>query len=121
MEQPPGFVEKGKEDKVLFLKRSLYGLNQSTRAWNRKANEVLTLLGFSRSQVDQCLYTRVESNGEITYVLLYVDDLMVAGYSEEITKQVGRELNAHFQTKIWVALLTILEFWWNVKTMDLFY
>eukprot|EP00268_Persea_americana_P028385 TRINITY_DN27557_c1_g2_i1.p1 TRINITY_DN27557_c1_g2~~TRINITY_DN27557_c1_g2_i1.p1 ORF type:complete len:102 (-),score=15.52 TRINITY_DN27557_c1_g2_i1:445-750(-) len=29
MDPPPGFVVKGQEDKVSFLKRSLYGLKQS--------------------------------------------------------------------------------------------
>ena len=31
MEQPPGFVAQGKSDKVCRLRKSLYGLKQSTR------------------------------------------------------------------------------------------
>ncbi|KFD69490.1 hypothetical protein M514_18362 [Trichuris suis] len=34
-----------------------------------------------------------------TYVLLYVDDLLVAGESEAITRNVGAQLNKHFITK----------------------
>ncbi|KAM3291194.1 hypothetical protein P3S67_019483 [Capsicum chacoense] len=33
MEQPPGFVAQGESDLVCRLKRSLYGLKQSPRAW----------------------------------------------------------------------------------------
>ncbi|PHT77450.1 hypothetical protein T459_20972 [Capsicum annuum] len=33
MEQPPGFVGQGESDLVCRLKRSLYGLKQSPRAW----------------------------------------------------------------------------------------
>ena len=33
MDQPQGFVVKGKESKVLLLHRALYGLKQAARAW----------------------------------------------------------------------------------------
>ena len=33
MEQPPGFVAQGECGKVCFLRKSLYGLKQSPRAW----------------------------------------------------------------------------------------
>uniref|UniRef100_A0A5S6QQI6 Reverse transcriptase Ty1/copia-type domain-containing protein n=1 Tax=Trichuris muris TaxID=70415 RepID=A0A5S6QQI6_TRIMR len=99
MEQPPGFVQPGNENLVLRLKRSIYGLKQSARAWNKKATEVLTSLGFDRANADLCLYTRRESTGGTTYVLLYVDDLLVAGETEEITRNIGAKLNMHFVTK----------------------
>ena len=36
MQQPEGFVEKGKEHLVCRLKKSLYGLKQAPRQWYRK-------------------------------------------------------------------------------------
>lgn len=34
VEQPMGFVFKGKEEKILKLKKALYDLKQEPRAWN---------------------------------------------------------------------------------------
>ena len=33
MEQPPGFVAQGEIGRVFRLRKSLYGLKQSPRAW----------------------------------------------------------------------------------------
>ena len=81
MEQPPGFVVAGQETKVLRLKKSLYGLKQAARAWNRKAISMLAKLGFAQGNADQCLFFRKEKNGSITYLLIYMDDILVASDS----------------------------------------
>lgn len=47
--QPEGFITKGNENKVCLLKKAIYGLKQSSRAWYQKVNEVLVKLGFKKS------------------------------------------------------------------------
>jgi hypothetical protein len=49
MNQPPGFVTKGQEKLVCKLKKSLYSLKQSPRAWYDRINAALQQLGMTRS------------------------------------------------------------------------
>ena len=41
MEQPPGFVAQGESGLVCRLRRSLYGLKQSLRAWFGRFSSVV--------------------------------------------------------------------------------
>ena len=52
MQQPPGYVQSGKEELVCKLKKSIYGLTQSPRCWNVKFCEHMKLLGYRESRVD---------------------------------------------------------------------
>ena len=98
MEQPQGYVKKGKEHLVCRLKKSLYGLKQSARAWNVKINGMLLKLGFSRSKADQCLYTKCSQNRWM-YVLTYVDDLLIFDEDEDEIFQLGQALSQEFHMK----------------------
>ena len=44
--QPPDFICKGNEHKVLKLRKALYGLKQAPRAWNRRIDTFLHNIGF---------------------------------------------------------------------------
>ena len=58
------------------LKKNLYGLKQSPRAWCHRINSFFINEGFCRSQVDHSLY--VKQTGEYLLVaILYVDDLII--------------------------------------------
>ena len=45
MEQPPGFVSQGEIESVWCLRKSLYGLKQSLRAWFGKFSQVVEEFG----------------------------------------------------------------------------
>jgi hypothetical protein len=46
VQQAPGFIITGQEEKVLSLCKALYGLRQALRAWNAKLDDTLVSLGF---------------------------------------------------------------------------
>jgi hypothetical protein len=60
------------------LKKALYGLKTSGKLWYETINPVLLQLGYTRSNIDKCLFSHRDGD-KITYLLLYVDDILIAG------------------------------------------
>ena len=106
MKQPIGFEVKGQEHMVCKLRRSLYGLKQSARAWNKKIDSTLIKFGFQPSTTDPCLYSRM-INGKYMYLLIYVDDIIIAFDNKEEIRKIGDKLSSVFEI---VALGDIQQF-----------
>jgi len=76
MEIPPGWEEctstsaKSKGRLVCKLKRSIYGLHQSSRCWFQKLQLALERLGFRRLETEPCIFIK---DGCI--ICVFVDDL----------------------------------------------
>ena len=51
MEQPPGFVAHGEIGKVCRLRKSLYGLKQSPRAWFGKFSQAVEKFSLHKSNL----------------------------------------------------------------------
>jgi len=99
MEQPPGFVAQGGETNLVCkLKRSLYGLKQSPRAWFGRFSTVLQDFGLIRSKVDHSVFYR-HQQGKSIYLVVYVDDIVITGNDAEGMVQLKQHLFKHFETK----------------------
>ncbi|KAL5819203.1 hypothetical protein ACOSQ4_023045 [Xanthoceras sorbifolium] len=98
MRQPEGFKEAGKENLVCRLKKSLYGLKQAPRQWYNKFDSFMSNSGFTRCQADHCCYIKRFDNSFII-LLLYVDDMLVAGSDMQEIMNLKRELSKQFAMK----------------------
>ena len=78
IEQPPGYKSKGDENLACHLRKTLYGLKQSPRAWYLNLRKELEKIGFTASEADPGLFVH-RKDGACTYVLIHVDDILIAG------------------------------------------
>ena len=62
MEQPEGFVVKGKEKLVCKLKKSLYGFKQAPRQWYKKFDSFMMDHGYDRISSDHYVFVKKFSN-----------------------------------------------------------
>lgn len=98
MKLPPGHPQSSDSSLACRLHKSIYGLKQSPRAWHAKLSVVLQEVGFLRSAADSSLFVRNVSN-ETVVVLVYVDDLIIAGNSNHAISQLKDTLQSRFPIK----------------------
>ena len=75
------------------------GLKQSPRQWYLKFDEFMISRGYCRSKFDNCVYYKFLSNGGGIYLLLYVDDMLIACKQKEEVKKLKVELSTEFEMK----------------------
>ena len=82
-----------------MLKKSIYGLKQSSRQWYLKFGESLARLGFCRSLYDSCVFVEREKGRAATYLLLYVDDMLISGPDVEEIRKIKAQFKSDFEMK----------------------
>jgi hypothetical protein len=98
MDQPNGFVVKGKEQKVCKLLKFLYGLKQAPKQWHENFDTTLTGAGFAVNKTDRCVYYRY-GGGQSVILCLYVDDILIFGTNIDIINEVKPFLSKSFDMK----------------------
>jgi len=97
MQLPPGF-KQAHPRQVCKLQRSLYGLHQASRQWYFKLSQFLISHGYHYSQSDHSLF--IKSSGDhITVLLIYVDDVVLAGDNVQEISNITDQLHKHFHIK----------------------
>ncbi|XP_056694859.1 uncharacterized mitochondrial protein AtMg00810-like [Spinacia oleracea] len=96
--KPPAGYTKAKPGEVCRLKRSLYGLKQASRQWNKELSKFLKVLKFQQSTQDYSLFTR-NLDGEFLVLLVYVDDILLTGTSLTQMQEVKTALDKAFTIK----------------------
>src|SRR5271156_872706 len=94
MHQPEGY--KDDTGRICELIKSLYGLKQSGREWNKELDEKLKGFGFQPLRSDPCAYVR--RNGEhLEIITVWVDDLLLFATSDDLMNKMKKEVQSKWE------------------------
>ncbi len=101
LEQPEGFQLKSEDDSQLVykLKKSIYGLKQSGRNWNRVLHDHLCNDGFVQNPMDHCVYKKTTDNHDVIHVIIWVDDLIIATNKMTLMNDFKENMQQKFKMK----------------------
>ena len=99
MIQPDGFKVVEKENRVCKLTKLLYELKQSPRQWYKRFDQFMKGQRYPRNKFDHCVYFRKLQERAFIYLLLYVDDILIAFKSKDEIKKLKTQLNQEFEMK----------------------
>ncbi|GJX73528.1 retrotransposon protein, putative, ty1-copia subclass [Tanacetum coccineum] len=98
MEQPEGFVNPKYPNHVCKLKRSIYGLKQASRQWNKRFDDEIKKFGFTQNPDEPCVYLK-GSGSYVAILILYVDDILLMGNNIPMLQDVKSYLGRSFAMK----------------------
>ena len=84
MRQPEGYEDD--TDRICELLKSLYGLKQSGREWNKVFDKEMKKFGFNRLSSDPCVYIKRDGN-EMVILTVWVDDILLFATSDKLIEQ----------------------------------
>lgn len=76
MIQSEGFQNIKHEEKVYRLKKSVYGLKQSSKQWYLKFHQAILKIRYEMSLLNHCIYIWKNYN-KLALLSLYVDDILL--------------------------------------------
>ena len=99
MDAPPSFEKYFNASKACKLKKSLYGLKQSPRAWFERFSRSIIQFGFQQSQGNHTLFIKNKPEGKLTALIVYVDDIILTGNDVGEMKMIKLKLAKEFEIK----------------------
>ena len=94
----PETVSGDPKNMFFKLQNSIYGLKQASRQWYYKFHEVVVSFGFETNAVEDCVYHKFSGNKHI-FLILYVDDILLATKDKKILHEIKRFLSKKFEMK----------------------
>ncbi|CAL1399508.1 unnamed protein product [Linum trigynum] len=98
LEIPPGIDVPRDSGLVFKLKKSLYHPKQASRQWFAKLTSALLKNGYSQIASDYSMFVRW-IQGRVVVVLVYVDDILIAGSYLGDIEQLKKFLSKEFKVK----------------------
>src|SRR5699024_3166037 len=77
---------------VWLARKAIYGLKQASRAWEKTLAHFMKSIGFEPLKADQCVY-----RNEDVYIIIYVDDILLAAPSMMDIKETVGKIKERFQ------------------------
>ena len=96
--QLEGFIAKNQKHMVCKLKMSIYGLEQASRSWNIRFDQVIKSFGFEQNLNEPCVYKR-HRDKVMMFLVLYVDDILLIGNDVGVMSSVKVWLSSQFDMK----------------------
>ncbi|GJS60730.1 retrotransposon protein, putative, ty1-copia subclass [Tanacetum coccineum] len=78
MVQPEGFMDPKHPNRVCKLQRSIYGLKQASRSWDKRFDVEIKKIGFTQNPDEPCVYLKANGSN-VAFLILYVDDILLMG------------------------------------------
>ena len=78
--------------------RSIYSQKQASRSWNICFDEAIKSFGFSQNLDEPCVYKKV-SGSTVTFLVLYVDDILLIGNDVGVMSSIKIWLSSYFAMK----------------------
>ncbi|CAL5335650.1 unnamed protein product [Camellia sinensis] len=99
MDIPAGLETTSNFNKVCRLRKSLYGLKQSPRAWFERFTKAVKGYGFVQCQSDHTFFVKHSVGGKLAIIIVYVDDIILTGAHEEEIGLLKKFLTKEFEIK----------------------
>jgi hypothetical protein len=84
---------------VLRLRKSLYGLKQSSHVWYGTLKDFMFTIGFVASRVDGALFMLEDQGIVVAAVVMYIDDLLIIA-NEGSIGQMMRQMKKRFRMHV---------------------
>lgn len=94
MKQPQGYDDE--TGRVCKLKRSLYGLKQSSRCWNQRFTKFLEKFNLEATEADSCMFTNQQKDYRLI-LAIYIDDGLVACKDKKLIDKLLAGLRKEFE------------------------
>ena len=80
------------------LKKLIYRLKQASRQWYLKFDRTIKGFRFKENVEDNCVYTKFK-NGKYIFLILYVDDILLASSDINLLLETKKFLSSNFDIK----------------------